>query len=186
MDATPALLRPTQSPLAASACTRILHRSRLTPGFHDRVRPDFPSLSRLPIAALSPHGSRPLAKAIHLLALSPCEVDGILRYGCYPCVVPANAAPPGRQPPAPGSCYFYRARFDFPQLSLLPIGRFHLAAPGACSRPFTCFRFAPPCEVGDILRYGCYPCVVRAYTEPPGRRPPAPGSPIRRHGPLPG
>jgi hypothetical protein len=77
-------------------------------------------------------------------------------------------------PWSPASCtrllFLHRARFDFPQLSLLPIGRFHLAAPAGPPRPFTGFRFATPCEVGDILRYGCYPCLVQAESEPPGRR----------------
>jgi len=86
----------------------------------------------------------------------------------------------------PGSCFSHRARFDFPQLSLLSIGRFHLAAPAGLSRPFTCFAFAAPCEVGDILRYGCYPCLVQAESEPPGRRPPAPGTSSHRHNPVTG
>jgi len=94
--------------------------------------------------------------------------------------------PPGRQPPAPGSCVSHRVRFDFPQLSLLPVGRFHLAVPRARPRPFTCFRFAAPREVGDILRYGCYPCLIQAESEPPGRRPPAPSPPISSPRPVTG
>jgi len=82
--------------------------------------------------------------------------------------------------------FLRRVRFDFPQLSLLPIGRFHLAAPVDQPRPFTCFRFASSCEADDILRYGCYPCLVRAESEPPGRRPPAPGSSTHRHDPVAG
>jgi len=47
------------------------------------------------------------------------------------------------------------------------------------------FDSLTPCEVGDILRCGCYPCFIQAESEPPGRRPPAPGSYIHRFFPLP-
>jgi hypothetical protein len=47
------------------------------------------------------------------------------------------------------------------------------------------FDSLTPCEVGDILRCGCYPCLIQAESEPPGRLPPAPGSYIHRSFPLP-
>jgi hypothetical protein len=86
-----------------------------------------------------------------------CEVDGILRFGCYPCLVQAESEPPGRLPPAPGSCPYRRVGCDFLQPSLFSIGRFHLAGPVDHSRPFTCFRFAPPCEAGDISQVWMLP-----------------------------
>jgi len=65
--------------------------------------------------------------------------------------------PPGRQPPAPGSCLYQRVGPDFPQPSLFPIDRFHLAGPIRRSRPFTGFLFATPCEAGGISQVWMLP-----------------------------
>jgi hypothetical protein len=57
-----------------------------------------------------------------------------------------------------------------------PLSRVRLAGPGFGVGHSLAFSSLTPCEVGDILRYACYPCFVQAETEPPGRQPPAPGS----------
>jgi len=71
----------------------------------------------------------------------------------------------------------------FIDLRRLPPDRFHLADPVASTGHSLAFDSLTPCEVGDILRSGCYPCVVRANTEPPGSLPPSPGSFIHRCSP---
>lgn len=171
----PGRLRLRQAPIPISAyasivptgCDSTFHRFRGFPS--RRFRLAGPGLGYRPLTCFR--------------FAAPCEVDDILRYGCYPCLVQAESEPPGRQARL---LFLQRARCDFPQLSLLSIVRFHLAAPAGSPRPFTRFPFATPCEVGDILRYGCYPCLVRAESEPPGRRPPAPGSSSHRHYPVAG
>jgi hypothetical protein len=113
--------------------------------------------------------------------------------------IPGISVPPGRQPPAPGSQTSSPSRRCRRSLCSQPGGARLSAALAAFRRvAFTSrfpsaglshslrFRFATPCEVGDILRSGCYPCRIQATSEPPGRLPPAPGSYIHRPDPLPG
>jgi len=80
-----------------------------------------------------------------------------LRFGCYPCLVQAESEPPGRLPPAPGSCLHRRVGPDFRQLSLLPIDRFHLAGPVDNPGPSLTFDSPRRVKPAASLRYGCYP-----------------------------
>jgi len=71
--------------------------------------------------------------------------------------------------------------------SLPPVDRLSPSrVPGFDRSHLLAFDSLTPCKVDDILRFGCYPCLIQAESEPPGRRPPAPGSSIHRGPPLPG
>jgi len=144
----PLRFRASQSPLAASRLHQAPKSDRRSPLpvvslLSARLGANFRSLRYFPSRLLSPSRVRAvdLSHSLAFDSLSPCEVDGILRYVCYPCLIQAESEPPGRRPPAPGS-YIHR---------LLPspvklCGRAGRAALSATYRCFPRSRFHLPPE----------------------------------------
>jgi len=162
MHVTPERYGQAQSPLAASTCARSLHAEfcAIASNSFDRVRLDFSPLSRLPIASLSPRGSRPKYRPLTCFRFAPsCEVDGITQVRMLPLSHSGRVRAPWSPTPAPGSCSYRRVGYDFPQPSLLPIDRFHLTDPVDHSRPFTRFRFATLCEASGISQVRMLPLI---------------------------
>jgi hypothetical protein len=98
--------------------------------------------------------------------LSPCEVDDVLGMDATPDTSRLNQCPlaASLQRQAPRSPH--QVSLDFPLLSQLSADRFHLTVPDAQTGPFTCFRFATPCEVGDILGMDATPDSFRPNQSP--------------------
>jgi len=125
-----------RAPWSPASCTRLPQSSM----FPSSCSTGWERLSTTLVASRrSAFSSRiPVATPGHSLAfdsLTSCEVDDILRSGCYPCVVQANTEPPGSLPPSPGSCihrccpslehlYGRPGRLRFPRLSPLPTQSF--------------------------------------------------------------
>jgi hypothetical protein len=97
-----------RAPWSPASCTRLPQSSM----FPSSCSTGWERLSATLVASRrSAFSSRiPAATPGHSLAfdsLTSCEVDDILRSGCYPCVIQANTEPPGSLPPSPGS-YIHR------------------------------------------------------------------------------
>jgi len=144
----PLRFRASQSPLAASRLHQAPKSYRRSPLpvvslLSARLGANFRNLRCFPSRPFHPRGVRSvdLSHSLALHSLSSCEVDGILRYVCYPCLIQAESEPPGRRPPAPGS-YIHR-------LLPLPVklcGRRGRAALSATCRCFPRSRFHLPPE----------------------------------------
>jgi len=123
MHVTPERYGQAQSPLAASTCARSLHAEfiAIASNSFDRVRLDFSPLSRLPIASLSPRGSRPKYRPLTcFLFASSCEVDGITPVRMLPLSHSGRVRAPWSPTSAPGSCSYRRVGSIFRSLRCLP------------------------------------------------------------------
>jgi len=121
--------------------------------------------------------------------LTPLHLCGKLRYACNPCPIMAGSVPPGRLPllhrvpiSARGSLRGHSswwAGFRLSASALLskPVS-FRLTAPGLDMSLSTFLSIATVAQ--RRTGYVRNPCVIQADAEPPGRRPPAPGSHPRR------
>jgi len=124
------------------------------------VRFDFRPLSRLPIASLSPRGSRPWYRPLTCFRFaSSCEVDGISQVW----MLPLSRSGRVRAPWSPTTCTRLlspspgRSRFS----AALAASHRPLSPRGSRrqSRPFTDFRFASPCEAGGISQVWMLPLI---------------------------
>jgi len=121
--------------------------------------------------------------------LTPLHLCGKLRYACNPCPIMAGSVPPGRLPllhrvPISDrgslrghSSWWASFRLSANALLSKPVS-FRLTAPGLDMSLSTFLSIATVAQ--RRTRSVRNPCVIQADAEPPGRRPPAPGSHPRR------
>jgi len=159
----PLSVRLAQSLLAASTCARSLHAEfcAIASNSFDRVRLDFSPLSRLPIASLSPRGSRPKYRPLTCFRFAPsCEVDGISQVW----MLPLSHSGRVRAPWSPTTCTRLLSVSSgsvtiFRSLRCIPSTALTLAGPVDLSRPFTRFLFASPCEASGISQVWMLPLI---------------------------
>jgi len=123
------------------------------------VRPEFHRSRGFPAASFRLTGPNlDIGHSLSFRFAPSCEVDGISQVWMLPLFsIRAESEPPGRQPPAPGSCFHRRAGSDF--MAAFAASHRPLSPRGSrrSSRPFTGFLFASPCEAGDITQVWMLP-----------------------------
>jgi len=128
--------------IRSTGCDSIFHRSRGFPSL--RFRLAGPGLST--------------GHSLAFDSLRRVRSTASLRFGCYPCLIQAESEPPGRQPPAPGSCLYRRGRLRFSAA----FAAFHRPlspsrVPSTFPGPSLAFYSRRRVKPAASLRYGCYP-----------------------------